>query len=90
MMKIITNLPRDISLSISAGLLNSPAEVRVTLRGAGGGLAGGEEAFDADAGDEEPTAESLLVEDSEPEVDRLLGGAAGLLEGGSLENAAGI
>lgn len=88
---MLRSLPSEISLSISAGLLNSLAEVNVTLNGTGGGLAGGEDAFDAEAGDKEPTAESLLAEDSDPEVDRLLGGADGLRgDGASRGNAAGM
>lgn len=69
-----------MSLSISGeGRLNSAADVSVTLRGVGtwgGGLAGGDEAQDADV-DEDPTAESRLAEDSEPEVDRRLGDGRG-------------
>lgn len=84
-------LPNEMSLSISVGLLNSPAEVSVTLKGAGGGLAGGDDAFDIEAGDDEPTAESLLAEDSDPDVDRLRGGTDGLLsDGASRGNAAGM
>lgn len=71
-------------------LLISPADVKVTRKGAGGGDAGGEEALDADAGDEEPTAESLFAEDSEPDVERRRGGAEGRPRGDCCENAAGM
>lgn len=82
-----------ISLSRSGeGRLSSAPAVTVTrsgaggagwegagsARGAGGGDAGGEDVADAEAGDDEPTAESRLLddlledllEDSEPDVER--------------------
>lgn len=71
-----------MSLSISGVRLSSPVAVNVTLTGAddefGGGEAGGDDAPDAEAeAGEEPTAESRLVDDSEPEVERRRGGGAG-------------
>lgn len=90
-----TNLLSAISLSRSGeGRLSSAADVSVTRRGAGagadvlegaegagGGEAGGDDVADADAGDDEPTAESRLLEDlfedlledSEPDVERRRG-----------------
>lgn len=85
-----THLPSDISRSMSGGLLISPVDVMVTLKGAGGGLAGGLDVLEADAGEEEPTAESLLAEDSEPEVERRRGGAEGCTRGESRGKAAGM
>lgn len=62
-MKLLnTHLLSAMILSMSEGLFTSPA-VTVTLSGAGGGLAAGDDAFDAHAEltveSREPVAESL-------------------------------